>query len=290
MNHDMIEARRELLSERDSRERFPLLSGRSDWPPERRAPVPGLSPGEATEWKTFWREVDKRLWGEELYQRRVDEEDRLDARNPVRVGELLDKLTDEVRRGAGVREATLEDALPVWRELHAALVERMRAEGHSTDHPLDDWKQIEKFLRDFDAQLTQLRLQEAERRSYDPVPDPDGRAIHPRELEDAQERLIIADRQPGSRVKSTPQPDRMPADERADARATIERQNAIEVPERDADVHRLAPHESRLDWLEAHPTPKPRETEAKREDRLDWLETTAPQHEQSREDDRERDR
>ncbi|MGY8632564.1 hypothetical protein RAD15_08715 [Bradyrhizobium sp. 14AA] len=66
MNHDMLEARRELLAERGVRERFALLTARADWPPERRDPVPGLSDHEAREWKTFWHEVDKRTWGEEL--------------------------------------------------------------------------------------------------------------------------------------------------------------------------------------------------------------------------------
>jgi hypothetical protein len=61
----------------------------------------------------------------------------------------------------------------------------------------------------------------------------------------------------------------MPAGERAEARAAVERQNAIEVPDRDADTYRLAPQESRLDWLDAQ---RPaRAQEPNREDRLDWL-------------------
>jgi hypothetical protein len=123
--------------------------------------------------------------------------------DPVRFGDVAQKLTAEVVRDGAIREATLEDALPVWRDLHAALRERMRADGHSTDHPLDDWKRVEASLREFDARLTQLRMQEAERRSYDPVPDPDGRSIHPRELDEAQERLLIETGQPASRVAPT---------------------------------------------------------------------------------------
>jgi hypothetical protein len=269
MNHDMLEARRELLGERETRARFPLLAARQDWPPERRDPVPGLSTGEAVEWSTFWHEVDKRLWGEELYPPRADGRVQLESRDPVQVGDLLKKLTDEVVRGGTVREATLEDALPVWRELHAAMIERMRADGHQTDDPLSDWALIEKSLREFDARLTDLRLKEAERRSLEPVPDPDGRTIHPRELDDDEERLLFESRQPVSRVASTPRPDRMPAGERAEARAAVERQNAIEVPDRDADTYRLAPQESRLDWLDAQ---RPaRAQEPNREDRLDWL-------------------
>jgi hypothetical protein len=289
MDLDSLEARRELLDEAKIRDRFPLLSGRPDWPPERRDPVPGLSPGEATEWKTFWREVDKRVWGEELYPPRSDERVQVEHRDPERFGDVLQKLTAEVERDGAVREATLEDALPVWRDLHAALRERMRADGHSTDHPLDDWQRIERGLRDFDAQLTQLRMQEAERRTYDPVPDPDGRPVHPRELEEAQERLILHDRQPGSRVRATPRPEQMPANERADARAAVDRQNNIEVPERDADAHRLAPHESRLDWLDRE---KPADGLASppREDRLDWLNIGETDRDRQPDQERERDR
>jgi hypothetical protein len=46
------------------------------------------------------------------------------------------------------------------------------------------------------------------------------------------------------------------AGERAEPRASVELQNALEVPERDAKSYRLVPHESRLDWLEANPTPR----------------------------------
>jgi MobA/MobL family len=270
MNHDMLEVRRELLSERDTRERFPLLSGRPDWPPERRDPVPGLSPGEAAEWASFWREVDKRMWGEELHPAHPTDNVAIEPRDPIQVGKLLDKLTDEVRAGAAVREVTLEDALPVWRELHAAMIERMRADGHRTDDPLSDWTHIEKSLRDFDERLTQLRLQEAERRSYEPVPDPDGRSIHPRELADEQERVLFESRKPAA---STPRPERMPAGERADARAAVDRQNAIDVPDRDADAYRLAPHESRLDWLDEQKIEPFASTRDSLEDRLDWLES-----------------
>jgi hypothetical protein len=287
MEHDILEARRELLGEAKIRDRFPLLSGRPDWPPERRDPVPGLSAGEATEWSTFWREVDKRAWGEELYPPRTNEQVRLESGDPVRVGDAAQKLTAEVMRDAAAREQTLEDALPVWRELHEAVRERMRADGHRTDHPLDDWKRVEAGLRDFDAALTELRLQEAECRSHDPVPDPDGRAIHPRELDDAQERLIVENRRPAERAASPPRPEHMPAEERAEARAAVNRQNDIDVPERDADAHRLAPHESRLDWLDKQP-PSAAASRDNLEDRLDWL---LPQKREGRmPDDRERER
>ena len=72
----------------------------------------------------------------------------------------------------------------------------------------------------------------------------------------------------------------------ADARTTVDRQNAIEVPERDASNHRLAPHESRLDWLQANPAPFAQGQE--REDPLDWLQERAGEH--SRNDGPERER
>ncbi len=144
-------------------------------------------------------------------------------------------------------------------------------------------------MRDFDTRLTQLRMQEAERRAYDAVPDLDGRAIHPRELEEAQERLILHDRQPGSRVMSTPSPERMPVEERSDARAAVDRQNAIEVPERDTDAHRLAPHESRLDWLDRE-KPADRLASPPREDRLDWLDIAETDRDRHAELDRDRER
>ncbi len=269
MDHDTLEARRELLAESGVRDRFAALSGRPDWPPERREPVPGLSPGEAAEWRTFWHEVDKRLWGAELYPQPEEDRVQIESRDPVAVGELVRKLTDDVMRAADSREATLEAALPVWQELHAALLERMRAEGHRTDHPLDDWKRIEASLRDFDEKLTQLRLQETERAAVFPVPDPDGKAIHPRDLESAEDRLLFEAGRPAARLAQTPQPQRMPAGERAEARAAVERQNALEVPAREADAYRLAPHDDRLDWLEAAPVS--RAPGPAQEDRLDWL-------------------
>lgn len=255
MNHDLLEARRELLAEHGIRERFASLAARADWPPERRDPVPGSNDREAREWKTFWREVDKRLWGEELHPTREEASERVvqEARAPKQVGHVLQQLTEEIKRNAAVREATLEDALPVWRELHAAVVERMRADGFDTNHPLLDWTAMEKSLRDFDARLTELRLDEAQRRTDAPEPDPDGRPIHPREVEDAQARVLAEHARPASQMTSTPRPERMSATEREYTQAAIERQNAIEITDEGAQDHRLAPHESRLDWLDVQP-------------------------------------
>jgi hypothetical protein len=288
MNHDMQEARRELLAEHGTRERFARLAARPDWPPERRDPVPGLNDGEATEWKTFWREVDKRMWGDELYPPREPvDQIILGPRDPVHVRAMVEKLTDEVRRGAATREATLKDALPVWRELHMSMVERMRADGFDTNHPLLDWANMERSLREFDAELTRLRLDEAEREAYRPVPDPDGRPIASRELAEAEERLLEEHERSTNEVDPSPRVGPDLAIRRDDARAAVDRQNAIDVPNRDVDAYRLAPHESRLDWLDQQ-TPAGAPARGDLEDRLDWL---LPREREDRPpDDRERDR
>lgn len=285
MDHDILEARRELLGQAKVRDRFPQLSGRPDWPPERREPVPGLTPGEVTEWKTFWREIDKRVWGAELHPPRAEDEAlRIENRGTVQLVTALETVTAAMSRDHGVSEAKLDDILPTWRGLHALMVERMRAEGHRTDHPLDDWGRVEAALRDFDAKLHQLRQPASERDA--PVPDPDGRPISPRELEDAQDRMIIATRQPPSRTATTPRPELMPASQRAAAQEAVERQNAMEVPEREADAYSLAPHESRLDWLETTTTQR---VPIERESRLDWLRAPV-EAEPDNEPDRARDR
>jgi hypothetical protein len=297
MDHDTLEARGELLAERGTRDAFPLLSSRPDWPPEVRQPVGGLTPPELGEWQRFWRAVDERRWGPEATpdaaraadfdSGQVMIESRSDpARDKARVQAL-----ERLERDTAVREQTLEDALPVWRELHEAMVERMRADGWNTDHPLYDWSRAERALREFDQRLTVLRSQEVTRqlmsRRDAPVPDPDGRPISPRELEDAQDRLIIESRQPARREPTTPRPERMPAGEREDARAAVDRQNALPVSDRGAADYRVAPQESRLDWLDAAPTS--RAPEAHHESRLDWL-GERPQRERRPEPDRERER
>lgn len=292
MEHDILEARRELLAERNVRERFPHLAGRPDWPPERRDPVPGLSQAEAGEWRSFWREVDKRTWGEELHPQDAgrsfaDPKAVIESRDPVAVRDALRKIADEVTRRGDVRMANLEDALPVWRQLHESVRERMRADGHLTNHPLDDWARVEKHLRESEAMMIRLEHAEAERRALEPTPDPDGNSISSRALDDAQDRAIFEDRRPAREVPRTPGPDRMPAEERADARDAVGRQNQIDVSDRDADGYRLAPHEDRLDWLDG---PGPPLISRSGEDRLDWLGDARSTDRHSNERDRDRER
>jgi hypothetical protein len=296
MDHDTLEARRELLAERGTRDAFPLLYSRPDWPPESRQPVGGLTPPEMGEWQRFWRAVDERRWATELAPEsgrpaaqdgdRVIIESRPD---PARDKERA-KAFEGLERDAAVREQTLEDALPAWRELHEAMVERMRADGWNTDHPLHDWSRIERSLREFDQRLTALRAAELERKSFsrEPVPDPNGRPIARRELDEAQERLMTETQQSGRWVPTTPRPERMRAAEREDARAAVERQNALDIPDGGAGAYRLPPHESRLDWLDV--TPASRAPEVQSEDRLDWLGDRDDDRVYRPEPNRERDR
>ncbi|WP_407117574.1 MobA/MobL family protein [Bradyrhizobium sp. LMG 9283] len=213
----------------------------------------------------------------------------LEARDPEHVGQVLRTLTEEVRRGAGLREARLEDALPNWRELHASMVVRLRAAGYDTSHPLLDWPTVEKALRQFDADLICLRLDEAERPALEPVPDPEGRPIDPRTLEEAEDRLL-SEQERETEISSTPRPEQMPADARERAQAA-ERQNALDVPDDRASDYRLAPHENRLDWLDDVRTEPSAFSHEQMEDRLDWLLPKKREREDTERDlDRERDR
>ncbi|MGY8632563.1 hypothetical protein RAD15_08710 [Bradyrhizobium sp. 14AA] len=124
---------------------------------------------------------------------------------------MLHKLTEEIGRGAAVREAPLKNALPHWRELHGAMVERMRAEALDTNHPLLDWTNMEKSLREIDAQLTQVRLEGTEHVSLEPLPDPDGRSISPRELAEVEQRLVEEYERPLSKIAATPRPNTRPS-------------------------------------------------------------------------------
>jgi len=271
MNEDILEARRELLAERGIRDRFALLAARADWPPERRQPVPGLSPQELAEWRSFWREVDKRAWGEDLHPVTRETEARMSFTSfgPQRVGDLTKRLTEQALISGQALEATIDDAMTDWKMLHAAMVERMRADGHRTDDPLSDWAHIERSMREFYGKLTALQVQEAERRAHEPVPDPDGRPTSQAELEEAEDRMLAEQHAELAVPKA--------GLERDAARATVDRQNAIEISDRDAGEYRLAPHESRLDWLDQAP-PTDRPVLPLRESRLDWLDIDRAGH------------
>lgn len=260
MQHDMYEARRELLGEKRIRERFPLLAARPDWPPERREPVPGLSADEKREWRTFWGEIDRRLWGAELQPPSVDVADRIES-------ERLRPEREAFVQDIANRAVTLDEGLPVWRDLHEAIQKRMHAEGVPTDPRLDDWRQIEKGLREFDAWITSYGQQQ---RALDPVPGPDGRPIPQGVLHAAQDKVVEHYERPSSGDVGQES-----AAGRTTARAEIDSDQA-----RAADASNVARGQNRLDWLDA---PAPVRTEPDRTSRLDWL----PEH--PRTVDRERD-
>lgn len=125
----------------------------------------------------------------------------------------------------------------------------------------------------------------------DPVPDPDGRPIAPAELEVAEQRMLQEVEAPDRAISQPPSPERAPELPRQAAAEAVARQNRLKVPEQDAEAYRLAPQESRLDWLQAQPRaamPEPSsEQEPERtEDRLAWL-RVMPKPEKTSEQDRE---
>lgn len=100
-----------------------------------------------------------------------------------------------------------------------------------------------------------------------PVPDPDGRPIHPCELAAAENRML------DDLLGEAPAETRL-SGEREAARAAIDGQNAREMSEDEAAAYRLSV-ENVLDWLGNRPTDQQgdeQELEPK-ENHLDWLET-----------------
>lgn len=122
-----------------------------------------------------------------------------------------------------------------------------------------------------------------------PVPDPDGRPIAPAELAQAEERMIKDMEAPARDRIQAPVVDRAPEPERRAAEEAVERSAQIEVPDAEADRYRLAPQESRLDWLQTESRQSPSPTEPLREparssSRLDWLQPqpkTEPEQDQA---------
>ncbi|WP_246659686.1 MobA/MobL family protein [Methylosinus sporium] len=125
-----------------------------------------------------------------------------------------------------------------------------------------------------------------------PVPDPDGRPIHPDELRAAEDLMVRESEYPARNIPTIPRPERQPPDERTAAREAVDRQLAIEVPQHDADAYRIAPHENHLDWLDGSPAPDHHSAGRERgDDHLDWLrpEDRTPKPTQD-EQERERER
>jgi hypothetical protein len=88
-----------------------------------------------------------------------------------------------------------------------------------------------------------------------PVPDPDGRPIAPSELAQAEERFIEDMEAPAREHLHVPERDPHSEEERQATADAVERMAQLEVPDAEADRHRLAPQEDRLDWLEGMEKP-----------------------------------
>ena len=120
-----------------------------------------------------------------------------------------------------------------------------------------------------------------------PVPDPDGAPIHPDELDQAERRML--DDMHRSALPDTG----LTQGDPAAARATTDRQNAIELSEDDAAAYRLTP-ENLLDWLEDRTEPADEQALEQWENHLDWLDTAerlpaaAPDHDMQPDHDRDR--
>jgi len=99
-----------------------------------------------------------------------------------------------------------------------------------------------------------------------PVPDPDGKPIHPREL-DSAERRMLADLQ-----REEPPVLQEPNGDLHSARTAVERQNSREMTDDEAAAYRLAP-EDMLDWLQDKTTATDVEALEHWENHLDWLDT-----------------
>lgn len=118
--------------------------------------------------------------------------------------------------------------------------------------------------------LQQRRPQMIPRDSQEdlPVPDPDGNPIHPRELAQAEDRMVgdmhVADSGRGGAQ----------AGDIEAARTAVDRQNAREMSDDEAAAYRLAP-EDMLDWLGSPTSPQDAsdlEVLERWENHLDWLE------------------
>lgn len=98
-----------------------------------------------------------------------------------------------------------------------------------------------------------------------PVPDPDGRPIHPRELVAAEDRMLADIQATGLDASAL-------SGDVAAARGEIEHQNARQLSEDEAAAYRLSP-ENQLDWLDDAGGAQVDAAEMDtRENHLDWLE------------------
>ncbi|EJT04924.1 MobA/MobL family protein [Rhizobium sp. CCGE 510] len=125
------------------------------------------------------------------------------------------------------------------------------------------------------ARLQQRRPQMIPREPEEdlPVPDPDGNPIHPRELGEAESRML------DDMHAVDPGPGGSETDGIDAARAAVDRESAREMSDDEAAAYRLAP-ENLLDWLGSPASPHDVadvEVLERWENHLDWLDIDRPQ-------------
>lgn len=262
---ETLAARDELLHDKRTLNRFPLLSLRPDWPPADRVAPADLLEGEREEFRKFWQEVDRRV--REAPPREPEpSQDAVVIEQGPEAAAIEERALARVEENADRREAETNRLIPAWQELHESLKEGMRAAGHDVSHPLQQWENVEKAIRRFEQELAKAQTREARsaafRESYrrfedslEPMPDPNGQMITPEQFDRSQDAVLEEHARPEQDVAVTPPPSRAPPAEREPAERAVERLNALEVSDDAARDYRMAPQENDLDWLRE---PEPR--------------------------------
>jgi len=282
---DLREAWSDVITDKDVREKFPLLSARPDWPPEERAAAGMLSSPERAEEQLFWKEVQRRAFGD---PEKVHEAERGDEPH---IGGQVDAIYESVREAEGKsgseRQAAFAAAAPLFRDMQERLVREMIRAGILSEKVAERWGDIETAMRSdaFDRMLVEARAIEAKRREPGhwpeatesqraqvaeieekerwekavaftpsipdrdlPVPDPDGRPISIDALERAEEAML-KEMESGQQIE-IPKPEVASSEERDQAQEAVLRVGELPVSNREALAYRMAPQENRLDWLE----------------------------------------
>jgi hypothetical protein len=323
LDHDMMEARRELLADKRVPERYPLLSARPDWPPESRQAPGGLSFAERDEFRAFWRDVNRRMLGE---PERAPSDFEPTRSLDDRMSEVYARVLDAERQAGEDRRAAFAAAAPLIREMQANIQKEMVAAGILREDSVMHWAEIERLFRNdqLDRELAQARAREAartepsrepkptradhermarydaeelERQSFSfdrreshlPVPDPNGDSISQAEHERAEQGMLQEVESSARSQIGASRPEKAPETGREAAREAFERQARLPVSDREAEAYRLAPHEDRLDWLDVPRQQTPAPERQPTDDRLGWLEQDKPR-DRKREQERERER
>ena len=301
MLEDTIEARRELLVDKQALERFPLLRARGDWPPDSSTPPSGLTVEERQEFKAFWQEVYRRQLDPDRDPSTITplilpEDEPRARRAPEVVPPRVAVPVVEPRYDGALRPfETSEKAATQFAALELALAKAQQAQGRDplTPRSADEWHDVLRASNELKATFAELRAENERNRAYTeafrekypldydsaayPVPDPDGRPITPRERNQAEEAMISAVESPADSVQQTPRPEQVSESDRRDAEEAVLRRN--KTFGRDPD----------LAWLEVSLTPE-HQVPSQRDPELDWLRDDDVEPEREHETERERER